>query len=160
LSLGPSLILSLSQSGSRLLGGSIVFALCGAGAVASFALRARPAGQAMRIGCLLLLAGLAVTILAVATANGALLFAGTVVSGAGFGSAFLGAFRSLAAQSSPGGRAGLIAAIYVAAYLAFSLPAIAAGVLTTHLGLRPVTIGYAAVAAALAVASLAAARRG
>jgi predicted MFS family arabinose efflux permease len=158
LSLGPSLILSLSHSGSRLLGGSLVFALCGAGAAASFALRARPAARAMRTGCLLLLAGLAVTILAVAAACSALLFAGTIVSGAGFGAAFLGAFRSLAAQSSPGGRAGLIAAVYVAAYLAFSCPAIVAGVLTTHLGLRPVTIGYAAVAAGLAAASLAAAR--
>ena len=47
LSLGPSLILSLSHSGSRLLGGSLVFALCGAG----------PAARAMRTGCLLLLAG-------------------------------------------------------------------------------------------------------
>jgi predicted MFS family arabinose efflux permease len=159
LSLGPSLVLSLDHSGNRLLGGSIVFALCGAGALASFALRAQPAGRAMRTGCLLLLAGLAVTILAVAAASGALLFAGTIVSGAGFGSGFLGAFRSLAAQSTPGGRAGLIAAIYVAAYLAFSLPAIVAGVLTAHLGLRPVTIGYAAAAAVMAAASLAAARR-
>ena len=110
----------------------------------------------MRSGCLLLLAGLAVTIAAVAAANSVLLVLGTLVAGAGFGSAFLGAFRSLAAQASPGGRASLIAAIYVAAYLAFSLPAIAAGVLTTHLGLRPTTIGYAAVAAALSLASLAA----
>ena len=159
LSLGPSLILSLSHSGNRLLGGSIVFTLCAAGALASFALRAWPPASAMRTGCLLLLAGLTVTIIAVATANSALVIAGTVVSGAGFGSAFLGAFRSLAGQASPGGRAGLIAAIYVAAYLAFSLPAIAAGVLTTYVGLRPTTIGYAAIAAALALASLGAARR-
>jgi hypothetical protein len=159
LSLGPSLILNLSGSGNRLLGGGIVFALCAAGAVASFCLRAWPATRAMRVGCLLLLAGLAVTIAAVAAASSALLFAGTLVAGAGFGSAFLGAFRSLAAQASPGGRASLIAAVYVAAYLAFSLPAIAAGVLATHLGLRPATIGYAAVAAALALASLAATRR-
>ena len=114
----------------------------------------------MRSGCLLLLAGLAVTIAAVAAASSILLFVGTLVAGAGFGSAFLGAFRSLAGQASPGGRASLIAAIYVAAYLAFSLPAIAAGVLATHLGLRPVTIGYATVAAALALTSLAATRRG
>jgi len=160
LSLGPSLILDLSGSGSRLLGGSIVFALCAAGALASFCLRDWPAARAMHTGCLLLLAGLAVTIAAVAAASSILLFAGTLIAGAGFGSAFLGAFRSLAAQASPGGRASLIAAIYVAAYLAFSLPAIAAGVLTTHLGLRPVTIGYAAIAAALALASLAATRRG
>jgi len=160
LSLGPSLILDLSGSGNRLLGGSIVFALCAAGALASFCLRDWPAARAMHTGCLLLLAGLAVTIAAVAAASSILLFVGTLIAGAGFGSAFLGAFRSLAAQASPGGRASLIAAIYVAAYLAFSLPAIAAGVLTTHLGLRPATIGYAAVAAALALTSLAATRRG
>jgi len=160
LSLGPSLILDLSGSGNRLLGGSIVFALCAAGALASFCLRDWPAARAMHTGCLLLLAGLAVTIAAVAAASSILLFVGTLIAGAGFGSAFLGAFRSLAAQASPGGRASLIAAIYVAAYLAFSLPAIATGVLTTHLGLRPATIGYAAVAAALALTSLAATRRG
>lgn len=160
LSLGPSLVLDLSGSGNRLLGGSIVFALCAAGAVASFCLRAWPAARAMHSGCLLLLAGLAVTITAVAAASSILLFIGTLIAGAGFGSAFLGAFRSLAGGASPGGRASLIAAIYVAAYLAFSLPAIAAGVLATHVGLRPTTIGYAAVAAALALASLAATRRG
>jgi MFS family permease len=160
LSLGPSLIGELSGSGNLLLGGSIVTALCIAGAVACFCFRAWPAGRTMRTGCLLLLGGLAITIIAVALANSGLLFAGTVVAGAGFGSGFLGAFRSLAARASAEGRAGLIAAIYIASYLAFSLPAIVAGVLTTHLGLRPVTIGYAAVAAALALASLAAAPRG
>ena len=154
LSLGPSLILDLGRSANLLLGGSIVTALCVAGAVACFTFRAWPADRIMRTGCLLLLAGLAVTIGAVAADSSGLLFAGTVVAGAGFGSGFLGAFRSLAALACPAGRAGLIAAIYIASYLAFSLPAIVAGVLTTHLGLRPVTIGYAAVAAALALASL------
>jgi MFS family permease len=154
LSLGPSLSLDLGRSANLLLGGSIVTALCVAGAVACFAFRAWPADRTMRTGCLLLLAGLAVTIAAVAAASIGLLFAGTIVAGAGFGSGFLGAFRSLAALASPAARAGLIAAIYIASYLAFSLPAIVAGVLTTNLGLRPVTIGYAAVAAALALASL------
>ena len=154
LSLGPSLILLLSKSGNVLLGGSIVTALCVAGALACLCCRAWPAARTMRTGCLLLLAGLALTIVAVATASSALLFISTIVAGTGFGSGFLGAFRSLAGQTTPDGRAGLIAAIYIASYLAFSLPAIVAGVLTTHLGLRPTTIGYAAVAAALALASL------
>ncbi len=159
LSLGPSLIADLSGSANLLLGGSIVTALCLAGAVACYSFRAWPGARTMRVGCLLLLAGLAVTIVAIAVASSGLLFAGTIVAGAGFGSAFLGAFRSLAALASPAGRAGLIAAIYIASYLAFSLPAIVAGMLTTHLGLRPTTIGYAAVAAALALASLTATAR-
>jgi MFS family permease len=159
LSLGPSLIADLSGSANLLLGGSIVTALCLAGAVACYFFRAWPGARTMRVGCLLLLAGLAVTIVAIAVASSGLLFAGTIVAGAGFGSAFLGAFRSLAALASPAGRAGLIAAIYIASYLAFSLPAIVAGMLTSHLGLRPTTIGYAAVAAALALASLTATAR-
>ncbi len=77
---------------------------------------------------------------------------------AGFGSTFLGAFRTLAAAASPARRGELIAALYVVAYLAFSLPAVVAGVLTTHVGLRDTSIGYATVVAALAIGSLTAAR--
>ena len=112
----------------------------------------------MLLGCALLIGGLAVTVVSIADSDGWLLFVGSVISGAGFGSTFLGAFRTLAAAASPARRGELIAALYVVAYLAFSLPAVAAGVLTTHLGLRDTTICYATVVAALAIGSLSAAR--
>jgi ABC-type phosphate transport system permease subunit len=40
------------------------------------------------------------------------------------------------------------------AYLAFSVPAVIAGLLTVRLGLRPTAIGYAAVLGVLALVSL------
>ena len=79
-------------------------------------------------------------------------------SPAGFGAGFLGAFRQLVAEAKPAWRAELIAAIYVVAYLAFALPAVLAGVLTEHAGLRKTTMGYSVVVAVLAIAAIVADR--
>ena len=158
LSLGPSLIAQIDGSGNHLLGGAIVFALCAAGALASLGVRGWSPDRAMLTGCALLIGGLAITVVSIVGALGWLLFAGSAIAGAGFGATFLGAFRTLAGAASPTRRGELIAALYVAAYLAFSLPAVVAGVLSTHVGLRATSIGYAAVVASLAAGSLAAAR--
>lgn len=158
LSLGPSLIAQLDHSANHLLGGATAFALCAAGAAASLLVRRWTPYRTTLLGCALLIGGLAVTVMSIADADGWLLFVGSVISGAGFGSTFLGAFRTLAAAASPARRGELIAALYVVAYLAFSLPAVVAGVLTTHVGLRDTSIGYATVVAALAIGSLTAAR--
>ena len=52
--------------------------------------------------------------------------------------------------AAPHERAGLISAIYVVSYLAFSIPALIAGVLITHIGLRTTSIGYGIVVAVVA----------
>jgi arginase family enzyme len=158
LSLGPSLILNIEGSANHLLGGSIVFVLCTAGATASVLVRAAAPTRVMLAGCALLVAGLSITIVAIAAGSGALLFAASAISGAGFGAGFLGAFRQLVANAKPAWRAELIAAIYVVAYLAFALPAVVAGVITEHAGLRNTTTGYAVVVAILAVAAIVAHR--
>jgi hypothetical protein len=72
------------------------------------------------------------------------------VAGAGFGTAMLGAFRTVSARAAPGQRAGLVAAYFIASYLAFSIPVVAAGIATTHFGLRRTALVYCAVIAALA----------
>ena len=69
----------------------------------------------------------------------------------------LGAFRTVSALAAPGQRAGLIAAYFIASYLAFSIPVVAAGVATTHVGLHRTALVYGAalaVLAALAAGSL------
>ena len=158
LSLGPSLTAQLDHSANHLLGGATAFALCAAGAAAGLLVREWTPHRAMLTGCTLLIAGLAITITAIAAGHGVLLLTGSVVAGAGFGSAFLGAFRTLVVAAGPARRGELIAALYVAAYLAFSIPAVVAGVLTTWVGLRAASIGYATVVAVLAACSLPAAR--
>lgn len=158
LSLGPSLIAQLENTDDYLLGGATAFAFCAAGAAAGVLVRGWTPHRAMRTGCVLLVTGLAITVTAIVAGNGIALLAGSIVAGAGFGAGFLGAFRALAAATRPARRSELIAALYLAAYLAFSIPAVVAGVLTTQIGLHATSIGYAVVVAALAAGSLTAAR--
>lgn len=158
LSLGPSLMTQIEHTANHLLGSAIAFALCASGATAGLLVRDRTPERAMRIGCSLLIAGLAFSIAAIMIESGVLLLASSTVAGAGFGCAFLGAFRILVARASPRRRGEVIAALYVAAYLALSIPAVAAGIVTTRVGLRATSIGYAAAVAVMAGWSLIAAR--
>jgi predicted MFS family arabinose efflux permease len=153
LSLGPSLAVNLLADDSRLAGGLVIAALAGAGAIASVAARARPPRAIVVGGSLVLSGGVGMTLLAVATDIPALLYAGSVVAGVGFGPAFSGVFRSLAPLAQPQERSGLLAAIYVVSYLAFSLPAVAAGVAVTRWGLHPTTYAYGAAVMTLALAT-------
>jgi MFS family permease len=85
-----------------------------------------------------------------------------VVSGFGFGTAFSGAVATATRGVAPGNRAGLMSSIFVVGYLAFSVPAIVAGVLTGRFGMAPTAEVYGAVLVVLslgAVASLRFARR-
>jgi MFS family permease len=101
-------------------------------------------------GSVVLVAGVGVTLAALQTASIALFLGGTVLAGLGFGPAFSGGFRSLTARAPADRRAGLIAAIYVVSYLAFSLPAIAAGVAVTQVGLRTTALLYGVAVVVLA----------
>jgi MFS family permease len=160
LSLGPSLAISLLAEDSRIAGGFVIAALAGAGAVASVAARSRPPRAIVVGGSLILVAGVGITLIAVAADSPALLYAGSVVAGVGFGPAFSGVFRSLAPLAQPQARSALLAAIYVVSYLAFSLPAVAAGVAAAHWSLRSTTYVYGVIVMALALATtIAVARR-
>ena len=155
LSLGPSLAAAATGSPNLLWGGLVIFLLCGTGAAAAFVLRSISSLTAMLAGCLLLLAGVAVTFVAIATTTSAAFLTGTAVAGAGFGLAFLGAFRATTALAAPDQRAGLLAAIFIVSYLAFSLPALIAGVAAKTFGLHSTALAYSASLAALAAAAAA-----
>ena len=107
----------------------------------------------MLVGCLILLAGVAITFGAVATGTAAAFLAGTAVAGVGFGLAFLGAFRMVTALALPAERAGLVAAIFIVNFLAFSIPAVIAGWAVSRYGLHRTALVYCAVVAALAAAA-------
>jgi predicted MFS family arabinose efflux permease len=153
LSLGPSLAATLAATDSRIPGGLVIAALAGSGALASVAARSYAPGTIVRGGSLILIAGVALALLAVATSSLALLYAGSVVAGAGFGPAFSGVFRSLAPLAPPEERGALLAAIYVVSYLAFSLPTVLAGIAVAHQGLNSTTYVYGAAVIALALST-------
>ena len=153
LSLGPSLAVQLTGSRNLLWGGVITFLLTGLGAVTSSAFRDSAPPAVMLGGCLGLLGGAVVTVAAVAAGAPALLLLGTALAGLGFGPANVGAYRVIMARAAASDRAGLIAAVSVVNYLAFGLPALIAGVATSHFGLHDTALVYSVVIALLAAAA-------
>ncbi|KAF1067438.1 MAG: Multidrug resistance protein MdtL [Pseudomonas citronellolis] len=143
LSLGPSLARLITGNPSPLTGGLLVCLLTGGGALAVFLLRARPAQHSLRGGALVLVLGLLLTLAGVDIQAAWLFFLGTAVAGLGWGAAFLGALRSVMPLALAHERAGLMASFYSLSYVAFSVPAVLAGLATQRFGLLPTTNGYA-----------------
>jgi MFS family permease len=132
--LGPSLVTLVSGSGSVVLGGLSLFVLAASGAVAVLLLQRQSARQLTLTGGVALLAGVALTLLAVGTRSTAWFFVGTAIAGVGFGGGFQGAIRSVVPLAAPHQRAGVLSVVYVVSYLAMGLPAVIAGVLLVHEG--------------------------
>ena len=153
LSLGPELAAVLLRSGSEIVGGLVPASLCVTTGVAAVLTRAWPGRRAVVAGTAVLAAGVAVTLIGIRSGSAAALFTGAAVSGLGFGPAFSGTFRTLAPLAPPRARAGMLAAVYVVSYLAFSIPAIIAGLAITHWGLRTTATGYAIAVILLALAA-------
>jgi predicted MFS family arabinose efflux permease len=76
-----------------------------------------------------------------------------VLAGLGFGPGNLGAYHVIMARAAASDRAGLIAAISTVQYLSFGLPALIAGIATSHFGLHDTALVYCIVIALLAVAA-------
>ncbi len=126
-SLGPTLLRSLAGSASFLLGGLALFVLAGSGALAVLALQQRSAQWLLRIGTSVLPAGLVVVMAALALRSVALFLVGTAIAGAGFGTAFQGALRTLVGPLAPHQRAGVLSVLFIVSYLAMGVPAVVAG---------------------------------
>lgn len=86
--------------------------------------------------------GVAIALVGVRLHSGLLLFVGTVIAGLAFGAAFNGSIRRLVSLARPRERAGLMPGFLIVSYLAFSLPAIVAGLLVGYFGLRLTNTAY------------------
>ncbi len=109
----------------------------------------------MVTGALVFVVGVGATIAALAAGSLGLFYVAAVVSGFGFGAAFLGAMATVTAGVDPAQRAGLLSAVFTVSYLAFSLPAIAAGLAAGPLGLTTTAELYGAVVVVLALTAVA-----
>ncbi|MBM6399586.1 MFS transporter [Phycicoccus sonneratiae] len=158
--------LMLSVSGSVLatrfgvtdhaVSGLVIGAFSGAGALASFLARGLTSPVLTRAGLSVLVVGLVGFTGALAATSLPLLAVAVVVAGAGFGTSFLGMLRALSALAQPHERSALMSAVYTVSYLAFSVPAVVAGVVAGRIGLSRTVLGYAALVAVLAAGALAA----
>jgi len=154
LSVGGSLLAVVFGQHDHAVVGLVLGLFAGTAAVTSVLLRERTPEVMAAIGTAGLFAGTTALVVALATTSLTLFVLGALVAGAGFGPAFLGAFRTVSQLAAPHERAGLISAIYVVSYLALSVPAVVAGLLITDHGLRDTSIVYGIVVAAVAAGTL------
>ncbi|WP_234342619.1 MFS transporter [Streptomyces sp. NRRL B-3648] len=127
-SLGPSLARLIAPHAARATGGLVFFTMTAAAGLAGHAghaARALPARSGPQPHSLLPL------------------FAGAAVAGAGFGAVTQAALRLPLPPAALAERAGTLAAYYVRSYLAMSIPAVLAGLLTNLYGLQTAVSLYA-----------------
>src|SRR3954468_1159541 len=161
LSLAPALAGGILHSRDHVIGGLAVFALAGAGAFGQVLFRELSASSALRMGLLTLAAGMAALVATLSTGSAFAFFAASTLTGAGFGVAFMGALRDVSVTTPPEHRGSVMSAFFVVAYLSLSLPAIAAGIAATDVGVEPTfrVFGAAVVALALVLPATATAAR-
>ncbi|MDR6795334.1 MFS family permease [Acinetobacter calcoaceticus] len=135
LSLMPSLLAKIFQTSSAWLNGIMFMALALSGAAGILTLRKSTNFRILLTGTLSIIIGATVLFLAINFTSAVVLFLGSIITGVGFGTAFMGAIRTVMPLALPEERAGLMAAFFVESYLAFSIPAILAGYFVGKIGL-------------------------
>jgi MFS family permease len=125
--LGPALVQSLTGSASVVLGAASVTVLTVTAVSTVYLLRNVYARTVLVVGITALVAGVAITLIALGAGSVGLFFAGTAVSGIGFGAGFQGGIRTVVPQAAPHERAGVLSLLFVISYLGMGVPAVAAG---------------------------------
>lgn len=125
--LGPSIVQALTGSANVVLGAVSLTALTVTAVSTVYLLRNVPARTVLGSGIAGLVVGVAITLIALGTGSVALFFAGTAVSGVGFGAGFQGGIRTVVPLAAPHERAGVLSLLFVISYLGMGVPAVAAG---------------------------------
>ncbi|WP_285743418.1 MFS transporter [Lentzea sp. NBRC 105346] len=154
LALGGSLAKELLHIDNHLVAGIVILSVQGVGGLSQLALTHLSGRDASVLGCVALITGMATVALSVFLTSAPLFLLGDVITGAGFGLAFMGGTR-LVTQAAPAAQRGqVLASFFVVAYLAISVPVIGAGVVTTRIGLSATFYVFAAVMAVVALITL------
>lgn len=159
MSLMPTVVVAAMGPASVWVGALILPLLLASATIAVVLVRQWPPGRVVVLGTAALSIGVAATLGGIWLHSLALLVTGTVIAGVGFGTSFSGALRALLPTAEAHQRAGLLSAFYIQSYLAFSLPAVAAGLSVPQLGLTMVAYVYGAAVIVLALLSMLAALR-
>jgi len=159
LALAPSLAAHLFDTDSHLAGGAVVLALGGPAGLAQLALHRLSPRTAMGVGSLGLALGMAGTVASLSSGSALVFLAASMVTGAGFGVAFMGAIRSVSLAAPTEHRAAVMSAFYVVAYLSLSVPTVIAGLVVPSLGLEPTFRIFGSVVVALALVTALGTRR-
>jgi MFS family permease len=157
LSLGSSIAAKVLGVMNHAAAGAILCSFFGSAATAAALGTRLPSRVAIALGYGALGAGVLVTMAATLLSSAPLYVAGSVLAGIGFGTTLLGVMTTMATATSPSDRGRVFAAVFALSYTAFSVPAVVAGLLATHVGLTPTAVGYALFIVGLVVIAAAAA---
>jgi predicted MFS family arabinose efflux permease len=150
LGLLPTVLRTVFGVQSPLVSGLAAFVAFGVGGVTAGLAGRVPAQRMLPVGSVAVVVSAALFVGGIAADALPLVWAAALVGGVGLGATLSGTIRSLAPAASAAERAGLFAAIYLVAYIAFGVPVIVAGSL---LGAISVTTIAAVFGAAIAVAA-------
>lgn len=153
-SLGPSLARTIAPHAPHATGGLVFFALTSSAALTVPASRPLSASVVATGGAALLIPGALLTLSSSHLHSLTALFAGTLLSGIGFGAVSQGTIKQVLPRTAPHERAGTLAAYYVLSYLALSVPAVIAGLLTNRYGLATAASLYSGAVVVLVAAYL------
>ncbi|MGX6447572.1 MFS transporter, partial [Patulibacter sp. S7RM1-6] len=154
MSLGPQLAAIELHTDSHLAGGAAILAMTGAGAVSQLLFERAAPWRLTAVGALVLAVGMAGIVGSLSLDAAPVFLVASVVTGLGWGGAFLGALRSLTAVVPPHHRGETMSAFYLVAYASISVPSLAAGLVVSSWGLLPTfrVFGGLVVVAGLATA--------
>jgi MFS family permease len=137
----------------RFADGLVVAAVCGFAFAGTVLTRTVAVPRATVAGSAGLIAGSALTLVSLIGPWDAAFYLGSALTGLGVGITLGAVMRALSGLPAPADRGEFFAAVYVVGYLAFSLPAVIAGVFVVHAGLVATTVGYGIGVSALALFS-------
>lgn len=144
LSLGSSILGVLIGVTNEFVTGVALAAFFAAAAASSLLVGRVPAPARRPYGYGTLVVGVVLTVIAALASSLALDIVGSAIAGLGFGATWVVVMTAIAGVTPPEHRGQTFAAVFVASYLAFSVPALLAGLVNQYVGLRPIVIGYGA----------------
>jgi MFS family permease len=153
LSLGPELSAIVYRSNTEVIGSIGIVMLALMAAVSQLLISHWAPWRAAAFGSLAMAVGMGLVVASAAADSAVLFTLGALVTGAGFGAAFLGGLRALSSAIPPEHRAATMSAFYLVAYGSLSVPAVIAGIVVEPLGVRDTfeIFGSAIIAIALLV---------
>jgi MFS family permease len=133
--LAPTFMQSVLHQHNLAVNGAVVTLMFACATVTQLLLAPRAPSANMRLGLAAFPVGLALIVIALQQASLGILLAGTVVGGSAVGAAFIGSLR-LASQLAPPDRRGQVTSTYfVFGYVGLTIPVIAVGFSSEHIGI-------------------------
>ena len=144
---------------NRFLDALVVAVVCGSAFVGTVVMRNAPARRGTVLGGTALILGTGITLISLVGPWTFAFYAGSALTGLGLGATMGAAMRTLSLLPAHSERGEFFASVYVVGYLAFSVPAIIAGISVVHAGIVETMVGYGIAISVLALIATANALR-